>query len=334
MQLRTALQILNDFSKGDLSPAIINTLVNRCVKIAMVVVNKNYGRTINRNFLSYNDLALDSITSLFIKDSSGELPIRKSLLNWDREIADEISANYFLFKIVSCCVEQEIVNKLKEADPFFGKILRSINNCVETGKCNKASWFGTVYIIPVEHDTITQKPVDAELLENYPTSFFQGNSAKIIFCLFNLIKNETDLFPAIPLNALIKKIKHASGEFLNHSQRISLDEHFEDRLDIAGIATNSAEIVHKKIDEFYLGKGKINSEDAVVLKKVVNDFNVDLQDGGLSRGLYEYLHPYKSELTKDEFYQKYQQPVDYLLRLLKKEIARRLETTHENSQNC
>lgn len=327
--LHTTLQKLNENS---ISPSLINEAVSIFHRIALNILNKKIALNqiyLHPEFISVNDLAMSAITPLFIKDKNGDFAICNSLKNWDRKIDDEESAKYFLFKIISSRIEQELSNALKEADPFFGKILRSINNCIETGKCNKTTWFGMVYLIPTTETRITQKPLDSESLEQYPTEFFQGNSAKIILNLFEHIRNETDFFLAIPLNALIKKIKHVNGFLFELINTENKKVYYEEYLDISKIVNASVLVVNQRIDDFYVSKGKINSEDGEVFKKVVKDFTVDMQDGGLSRGLYEYLLPYKPGITKELFYQKYQQQVDYLLRLLKKEIATRLETNYK-----
>ncbi len=320
--------ILSSLSKNSITDLEIHELINAASRIALNLLNKGSGFS-HSNFssseTSLSDLATDSITPLFIRNKSGELPIRKALLNWDKQIIDEASANYFLYKIISSRIEQETAKKLKEADPFFGKILRSFNHLVDTGRINKVSWFGISYLTPADCIEITQKPITLEELENFPSEYFQGTNEKIISRLFTYLSNETEYFPAIPLNALIRKIKHVNASFLNQEQSEVSNEFFEDRLDIQLIVNNSLTSINQRIDDFYSKKGKFNSTETEIVKKVVREFSIDIQDGGISRGLFDYLIPHLPELTKEHFYAQYHQPLDYLLRLLKKEIAVRLE---------
>lgn len=307
---------------------MIKELVPLCLKIAFSFLSEKFHNEYHKFFhqrSTLKDIATDAITPLFIKNSSGEIPIRKAFLSWDKEISDEASAYYFLSKIIGNRIEQEIAKKLKEADPFFGKILRSINHLVETKRINKVSWFGTVYILEIEHLTITQKPLEPEFIENLPSSLFNGSNEMIVKNLFEHIKKETDFFPAIPLNALIRKIKHVNGLFLQQRSSESTEENFEGELNVKKIVNESLNTVNEKLDNFYFGKGKLNSEETAIFKNILIELSNDLKDGGVSRGLYEYVKPHMIDLSKEDFYKRYQQSLDYLLRLLKKEIAVRLE---------
>lgn len=331
MPANQILYLLNQIIDGELQLNELKDLVGLCSKIALSVLRNRYESHSNRFLtqgLTFNDIALDSIASFFIKDKSGELPLRKALLSWDKEIKDEASAYYFLSKIISNRIEQEIAKKLKEADPFFGKILRSINHLVETNRINKSSWFGVVYLLEKKNNEIIQKPIESEFIKSLPAKLFIGSNEKIISNLFSYIKTETDFFPAIPLNALIRKIKQVNGSFLQQRSSETIEEHFEEELNVERIVNESLNAVNDKLEKFYLDKGKLNADETVVFKNVLIEISNDLKDGGVSRGLYEYLSPYMIGLSKEDFYRSYHQTLDYLLRLLKKEIADRLEDSN------
>ncbi len=315
------------FSKNDL-----NQIICQSSKIASGVLRKRYENDFNsfsNQGLPLQDLAIDSIVPLFVKDKSGELPLRKALLSWDKEIIDEASAYYFLSKIIGNRVEQEIAKKLKEADPFFGKILRSINHLVETNRIKKTNWFGVVYIVENEEKEITQKPVEPEFIESLPAQLFIGSNEKIIANLFTYTKTDTDFFPAIPLNALIRKIKQVNGSFLQQKTSETKEEFFEEELNVERVVNESLIVVNDRLEKFYQGKGKLNENETSIFKNVLIEISNDLKDGGISRGLFDYVKPHMLDLNKEDFYKHYQQTLDYLLRLLKKEIANRLKDSND-----
>lgn len=318
-------------NSSELTHSQLITLVNYSSKIALSLLSSKFKNEIVKFFYSQitiQDFAIDSITPLFIKDKSGELPIRKALLNWDKEINDEASAYYFLSKIIGNRIEQEIAKKLKEADPFFGKILRSINHLVETSRINKASWFGVIYLLEKENNEITHKPLEPELIESLPAKLFLGSNETTIQKVFSYIKEETDFFPAVPLNVLIRKIKHTSGSFLQQRNSDSTEENFDEALNVERIVSESLKAVNEKVDEVYLAKGKLNTDETKIFKNVLIEISNDLKDGGISRGLYDYLYFHMANLSKEDFYTKYHSTLDYLLRRLKKEIAKRLEDSN------
>ncbi len=325
--MTTLHSLLRNFLSSLISENEFNELIKNSLKICTAILSKRYYNYYPNFFngdFSISDFAIDSISPLFIKDKSGELPIRRALQNWDKEITDEVAAYFFLSQIIGSRIEQEISKKLKEADPFFGKILRSINHLVETNKIKKVSWFGVVYLVEVEQTGITQKPLEAEFIENLPASMFVCTNEKIVNNIFHHIKTETDYFPAIPLNALIRKIKQVNGSFLQQNSPESKQENFEEALNVERVINESLNTVNERLEKFYLGKDKLNENETVILKKVLIDLSNDLKDGGISRGLYEYLSPHMIDLSMEDFYKRYHQTLDYLLRLLKKEIATRL----------
>lgn len=307
----------------------LNEAVLLTVSIAYRLINKNQKEFgINIPYVSSRELAEDAITPLFLIDTDGQLPIRKSLLNWNKEINDEASARYFLFNIVQNRIVQESAKKLKESDPFFAKILRSINNLVERGKYKKLNWFGITYLVMPHIDQFNEKPVDPEFTEKLPSPLFQGSAESIVNKLMDYLKNEGH-FQAVPQNALVRKIKHVNALFFSQSDSNTTNMHLEAKLDIQKIALYSMDAVNQRIEDFYLKKERITPEVGEIFKKIINRFTIDLQDGGISRGLYEYMYEYLPHLSKEEYYSKYQQPLDYLLRLLKKEIALRLEALND-----
>lgn len=306
-------------------------LVSLCSKVAFIVLYKRVNdgsQFLINNVSNLKDVAIDAIVPLFIANKCGELPLRNVLLNWDKEINDEASAYYFLHKIICNRIEQEQAKRLKEADPFFGKILRSINHLVESNRINKASWFGILYLIEKDYSRLTQKPIEPEFIENLPSNLFVGTNEKIVNNIFHHIKTETDFFPSIPLNALIRKIKYVNGSFLQQSNQDSMEENFEERINVDQIVSESSDAVRKRIDDVYHSKGKLDKQETDIFKKVLVDLANDLKDGGISRGLYEYVNAHMAELSKETFYKKYHHTLDYLLRLLKKEIVDRLEISN------
>lgn len=324
--LNTLLNIKQD------DPKQICPLVEQCSKIALTILHKRNESDINvfnHHGLTLKDLAVDAIIPLFIRTNpNSDIPIKRSLINWDREINSDAEAHFFLFQIIGNRIEQEIAKKLKEADPFFAKILRSISHLVESGRLNKISWFGVAYITEKGKDKITQKPVDSEFIDSLPGKLFSDSNEKTIYQIFELIKKETDYFPAIPLNALIKKIKFVNGTFLQLKNADSFTENFEEEFNVNKVINDSLKSINERLDTFYLIKGKLNREETKIFKKVMVNLANDLKDGGISRGLYEYLTVYMIDLTKEDFYHKYHQTLDYLLRLLKREISQRIEESN------
>ena len=305
----------------------LKLLITHSAKIASAQLRIRYAGELNRfsyQGTPFQDISTDAIAPLFIKDKSGELPFRKALLNWDKEITDDASAYYFLSKIIGNRIDQEIAKKLREADPFFAKILRSINYVIEKKNYYKTSYFGSVYVVESKSTSINQKPPDADFIESLPNDLFHGSNEKILVMVFDYLKKETDFFPAIPLNALVRRIKHYHSD--NFTESVSPQQNdFDEKLNINNIIESSINDAIDRLNKFYVEKGKFNNYESEIFKTVLTEYANDLKNGGVSRGLYEYFDAHMIDLSKDDFYEKYHQNLDYLIRLLKKGIAERLK---------
>ncbi|MBX3006800.1 MAG: hypothetical protein KF816_02115 [Melioribacteraceae bacterium] len=305
-------------------------LVVYCVKIASICLRSHHLSDCTRfsnQGLTLEDIAFDAVSPLFIKrNCESELPLKRALLNWDKPIDSEQEAYFFLSQLIGSRVEQEISKKLKEADPFFGKILRSINYTIEKRGYSKTPYFGVIHVVENSSVIVNQLPPEPEFIESLQNELFRLSNDQIVSSLFEFIKNETDYFPAIPLNALVKRIKEFHAHYfdsLHSSNEIKIDE----KMDVEHITNTSLEQTITRLNDFYFYKGKINAEEAIVYESVLKNYADDLKDGGVSRGLYEYFNTHMSDLTREDFYKKYYQNLDYLIRLLKKGISEKLENS-------
>lgn len=259
-------QILKKLELSTIEVSEKNFLINYCINTALLIINSNNFKYSLPHNLTSQDLATDSICWLFIPDKNHQLPIVKAFQNWNVEINDDHSAKYFLFKIFNKRIEQELTKKLKESDPFYGKILRTINYLIELKIIKKQNWFGISYIIPYEHENITKKPIQTDFLTKLPIKIFCNKSEIIIKNIFNYLI-EINEFPAIPLNSLINKIKHANAHYFNLIITDTEIVHHEELIDISNIVNESIISIERKIDKNYLNKGKIDITTAIIYKK-------------------------------------------------------------------
>jgi hypothetical protein len=319
------LRAINNFETDRIE---LRKLINQSAKIALVCLQRRYEndwRAFSYQGLTLQDIAVDAIVPLFVKSNQDEpLPIKKALVKWTEPIETEAAAYFFFSKIIGNRIEQEISRKLKEADPFFGKILRSLNYFIERNGYTKKVYFNTVYIVEKPDSEINQKPPNPDFIDSLPFSVISAARGKLIEGIFDYIKTESGYFPAIPLNSLVRKIKH----FYVSSPAdagILYPEELEDRINISEIISFSLSDTFEKLDKLYFRKGRFTKPEVEAFKSVLTEFSDDLQNGGMNRGMYEYLNTYMVDLSKADFYLNYHSALDYLLRLLKKGIAARLE---------
>ena len=144
----------------------------------------------------------------------------------------------------------------------------------------------------------------------------------MIYNLLNYIENETEYFPAIPVNTLVNKIKHISfegyfeaNESTNHLLNYELKES-------VNLGLNNA---MQKLYYSYIENKKLTESEIQSFENTLNDIAFDLKNGGLKPGLYDYLKINMPELKKELFHLKYQNILEYLLKIMKKRVAAELK---------
>lgn len=317
------LQILHLLLSPD-SQQSVNKLVEVCYKIALSTLRFNYKRIhkiIEQDELSLDDIAIDSITSLFVRDAEGKFSaITSSFNSWQPPIKTEEEALYFLNKLIQKRVEQHLSLLLRESDPFFARLMDSVNYLIKKSGLNKVNHFGTVYIVNSEYYEILGPTISAEEFQLLPYSLF-ADRKNFLQNLFSHLSSNTNYFTAIPFNALINKLKELNISLYKMSDST---EEESASFEINTVVNSALANTFLKLSDSYLNKGKLSEEEAEMFRKTLKDMAEDLKDGGVNPGLYKYLSANISGLDEDCYKQKYHNILEYLLKLLKKDIADQL----------
>ncbi len=275
--------------------------------------------------LSLDDLAIDSIARLFaISPESKKAPIQTGFLNWQPKITNEDEAIYFINKVVSNRVDQHINKPLRNSDPFFAKILTTVEHYIKKSNCKKINYFGRIYVVNENIFEITDTVINDDEFSNLPANLFLGN--KDLFSkLFKYLNQETEYFPAIPLNSLVYKLKQLNAQSFVASEITASPLPQIEISEIICAGLNSTLI---KLETGYVVKNKISVEDGELLKKALTDIAEDLKNGGVNPGLYKYLQSHSKELSKEEYQQKYHNILEYLLKLMRNKVGEMLEESN------
>lgn len=314
------LELFNSVRKDPFNRKAINSLVETSYNIAFHYVRANTQKIYKRLNIegeTLEEMSIEAITPLFVQTADNHLQIIKSFEHWESGIKNEKDALYFLNKIITRRVNQHIAHILKITDPFFAKIYDSINYLIKKSDYKKQNYFGTVFIVECK---ISGNTIDNLEFEKLPFNLF-SNKDMLIQNLLDFIEKETEFFPAIPVNALVKKIKHISFEEfvkLEDSSNHLLKYELKEMVD-AGL--NDA---FEKLNYSYRQNNKLNSREVESFRLALNDIATDLKNGGLKPGLYEYLKFNMPELERNLFHLKYQNIMEYLLKIMKKKVAEEL----------
>ncbi|MDT3697622.1 MAG: hypothetical protein ROY99_14655 [Ignavibacterium sp.] len=324
---------LNSICFGKATRSEINYIIELSHNYACTYLKyryKNLNKVLLAEDVTIKELAIDAIAPMFERDEN-ELFIKliKAFNNWNPKIESEEQALFFLNRIVAKSTEKYVSNLLRDSDPFFSKILDSINYLIEKNGYAKKQILGTTYIVENKSSNGKWSNGDCNVgVKNLPDHNFIDELPIIVFNskqnvvskIFEFIKTETDKIPAIPLNALVIKLKQ-----VNASSYIYKDSITENVTEINSIVEKAVKNTFSKLQESYIEKNKIEKSDGELIKKAIDKIVVDMQDGGINVGLHKYLMEQMTNLSFDEYKNKYQNTFEYLYKILKKEIAEELE---------
>ena len=309
-------------SDGEYSKGELNNFIERLFKIGESYLHHRYSRIknlVNSSQDTLEEIAIEAIAPLFQNAIyNNHFNIVDEIRNWNPPINSENESLFFLNKIISNRMEQHISLMLRESDPFFSRILDSVNYLIRTGGYKKVSYLGKIYITEPDNSNINWIVITDDEFYKIPTYLFYERKI-LLKSLFYFIKTETQYFPAIPLNELIFKLKH-----INLSDYLSSDSvnDISDRIEISEILNSALSFTENKLKSSYLDNGKLTIEEYECFKRALNTLAADLGDGGINPCLYKYLAPYISGLTNEEYQRKYHNILEYLLKQLKRKIAK------------
>jgi hypothetical protein len=300
-----------------------NAVVDTVYKIARnyVFYNKSKVPNFSGNVSDLQDLAIDAISSLFIKNGNGKYPICKSFEEWNPSIRNEEDALFFLNKLTANRVEQHISKCLKEADPVFSKILDTLNYAIKKYDYKKCRILGQVFILKNDTVNLQIKTFSFEDLRNVPSNSFQSID-KVFEKLFKHFADDGGVDVAIPLNALAIRIKNIQSFIQKNNVDSNTIESTIYLNDIVQEGYNAA--VHK-LNESYYNKGKLSKSETEIFSLTLQDISKDILNGTMSNGLYKYFQNNMNIISKEDYQLQYHNVLEYLLKVMKNSIKIELE---------
>lgn len=300
-------------------------LIEVSYKIALQYVLYNHRRVkkiLLHEDLTPKELALDAIASLFETDENGQfILINRALEKWVPPVKTESDALFFLNKLIQKRVEQHISKLLREMDPFFSKLLDKVNYQIKKYGYKKINYLGNIYIVPFKQDIVSGRIIREDEFNQISLSVFNCEE-NLIKNIFEYLEKETEFTLAIPLNLLILRLKELETSVFEFSE-ITNDDVKENYLET--LLQKALQNTFYKLNNSYLKKGKLSKEEYSMFEKALTDIANDLKDGGVNPGLHKYLMLQNEEITMEIYFERYRNILEYMFKILKKEIAMQLK---------
>jgi len=313
--------ILSILKSSPISRNNLNSLIEISFKISLKYSTINSGKLFKQIEIygdTIEDMAIEAIAPLFLKNSDSQIQIVRIFEKWGEKIECEEEAFYFLNRIISRRVNQHITHMLKDADPFFAKIFDSINYLIKKDGYKKQNYLGKIFIIEKK---IGDNAIGSDVFETLPYNLFEEESI-MIRKILDYLENDTPYFPAIPLSAFVKKLKYIWLEDQDANLKVT---NFTRNYEIKESVNSALNYSVCKLIHSYGKNRKLNESEIKKFEITLSDIAIDLMDGGLRPGLYEYLKKNMPELKKEQYKLKYQNILEYLLKLMKNKVSQDIE---------
>lgn len=310
--------------KKQISRSELNHLIELTQSYAFTYLKYRY-KNLHKVFmvedLTLEELAIDAIAPLFERNDNGVfVKLKQAFENWKPPIETEEKALFFLNRMVAKSVEKYVSELLRQSDPFFSKILDSLTYYIEKNGFKKKQILGTTFI--VENDSKIKMGClpDSQFLNEIPSDLFQDLNT-IIPKLFKYIKENTSFELAIPLNALVMRIKKARTSAVSFSKQVDVGNDVV----VESILNISFNSTLQRLRESYTQKGKLSNDESCRIERAIKNIIQDMRDGGINPGLHKYFLEQFPTLTMKDYETKYQNIFEYLYKSLKKEITLQLK---------
>ena len=317
---------IRKIQKEEFSYIELREFIEFCTEISLFLLKKNHQnikKRFDNNNISFEDVAVDSITPLFIKDDYLNVTGFKFALNsWRKEIINEADAHFFVLKVITKKTSQTVNSILGEIDPLYKKLLKNISYQSYKLGYKKAYRSGIAYLIDPGSYKRNGKIVTDEHFEQIPLNIPKDKISVNICDVFAYLKNNTEYISAIPLNKLILRLKNI---YVNLLESKPGEDNIQLVLEVKFSIERALNSTLNKLEKSYVNKEILSEFEADIMKKALLEVSSDLMDGGIQPGLENYLLPYFDNFSKNDVALKYRNIFDYLIRCLKKEIYKELD---------
>lgn len=319
----SVLTLLTKVFEGSASHNETNLLIEHFCATAVPFVKYRYKGLTEKLLsadLSVKELAVDCVAGLFGRDESDSFSgLKEIFANWQPKIEDESSAQFFVMRLVGKSVDQHISGILRDSDPFFSKILDALYYSSRKNGWVKIRLLGTSYIAPEKQINKLGALADLEYLNQLPDKLFL-DLENALTNLFGALE-ENGYLPAIPLNALARRIKEALVRSASHGESAAP----ANNMDVNAIVEEALRAALNKLTNSYTNKNKINEYEESAFRLALETVATDMKNGGLETGVHKYFMEQMEFLTIEEFNKKYRNIFEYLFKFFREEVISRLK---------
>ncbi|MDI6849712.1 MAG: hypothetical protein QME69_07955 [Candidatus Saccharicenans sp.] len=322
--LKLLYLINNNYKESDLEDLIMSM-----VRLLLPLVRKQSGVYLKLAGYQPRDIALLTISSLFIRNGQGRFPVLERLFNWriveKFMAAEEADFRRYLRNILARRLKQTFYYLSSEIRPERAKIKREILYTLKKlPGCRIIKDNGrTRVVIRPEHSGRKKPKVSAADQPDWLVEIClnQGLAGLQVPKFFNRLVeflSEQKLSVEIPLNTLLETYIETQKGYLLSEARNSSAIRARTETEIESPDLNAwieeLRIRNAVLLKRYLDRNKISQDELEAYLKALNELFQNWQDGGQEKSLFGYLKKYAPEMSPREYRKEKRKILEYLVR--------------------
>ncbi|MGQ9801951.1 MAG: hypothetical protein ACUVRL_09865 [Candidatus Saccharicenans sp.] len=333
--LKLLIILNNKHTESDL-----DELIRSLVRLLLPVIKSQSGLYLRLSGYKPEDIALLTISSLFIRNRDGRFPILERLFNWkitEKFLnASEADFRRYLKNILNRRLQQTFSYLSSELRPERARIKREILYALKKlPGCSLKKENGRVLAIlqPVTPrrqriTRLTENQSD-RLLAISLDHGFGGLQIPTYFSRLMEVLQEKKLAVEVPLNTLLETYIETQKSYLlvDVGQRLFFKSGSDwPRLgqDLKSLIAEATKKNAELLNRYWL-KNKINQEEKEAYLRALDDLFQDWLDGGQEKSLFTYLKKHYPRLSPQEYRKEKRKILEYLVKNSREFLRSRLK---------
>lgn len=325
---KTLLKLLcvinNNYKESDLEDLIMSM-----VRVILPVIRKQSGPYLSLAGYQPRDIALLTVSPLFIRNRQGRFPVLERLFNW--KIVEKLMAGgeadfrRYLKNILARRLKQTFYYLSTEIRPERARIKREILYALKKLPGCRINKEGsqTLVLIRPQHPRKIKLKLLAEsqserLFEICLNQGLGGLQVPKFFKKVAEILSDQALALEVSLDTLLEVYIETQKNYLlsEISQNQALWPRPKPQAGNVELSLWMEELRARNtlLLNRYLARNKIEEEEKEAYLKVMNDLLLDWQDGGQEKSLFVYLKKYSPEISPEEYRKEKRKILEYLVK--------------------
>lgn len=329
------------------------------------VIGRNIRPKRSEGLNELEDVAIDCIAGLFVRNDKGEfLQLQRYFsprIESDTSL-NEMEASSMLRRLIVKKTKQELSRIFRERDPEGAKIIRNIKVAIRSSnelksfremgrefiffdktpngdknECHVLSFsqnnhdnngleVDSIDISERFKNVIPEKLLYQHFLEKYDPS---DSVATMMKKMLEIVACFTEYQNYLGIDVIATIIRDVTFQHVREKLSNNIDENSPlsdlQAKEIEQVNQTIIDIIHQKINQQYLKKKKITPKKAEIYCRAIVDFVNELTQGKETDSNFRYLKRYITDLTQQEYREKERSIFEYLVKITKKALRKKLK---------